>query len=43
MSTADVCVSLDEHSPMNDRSLMVKVMEYMAMGRADRAVPAARR
>ncbi len=34
MSTADVCVSLDEHSPMNDRSLMVKVMEYMAMGRA---------
>jgi glycosyltransferase involved in cell wall biosynthesis len=33
MSTADVCVSLDEHSPMNDRSLMVKVMEYMSMGR----------
>jgi len=33
MSTADVCVSLDVHSPMNDRSLMVKVMEYMAMGR----------
>ena len=33
MSTADVCVSLDEHSPMNDRSLMVKVMEYLAMGR----------
>jgi glycosyltransferase involved in cell wall biosynthesis len=34
LSTADICVSLDEHSPMNDRSLMVKVMEYMAMGRA---------
>jgi glycosyltransferase involved in cell wall biosynthesis len=34
MSTADVCVSLDGHSPMNDRSLMVKVMEYMAMGTA---------
>ena len=34
MATANVCVSLDEHSPMNDRSLMVKVMEYMAMGKA---------
>jgi glycosyltransferase involved in cell wall biosynthesis len=34
MATADVCVSLDEHSAMNDRSLMVKVLEYMAMGRA---------
>jgi glycosyltransferase involved in cell wall biosynthesis len=34
MSTADVCLSLDEHSPMNDRSLMVKVMEYMTMGNA---------
>jgi glycosyltransferase involved in cell wall biosynthesis len=33
LQTADVCVSLEEHSPMNDRSLMVKVMEYMAMGR----------
>jgi glycosyltransferase involved in cell wall biosynthesis len=33
MATADVCVSLDQHSPMNDRSLMVKVLEYMAMGR----------
>ena len=29
-----VCVSLDVHSPMNDRSLMVKVMEYMTMGKA---------
>lgn len=34
MATADVCVSLDEHSPMNDRSLMLKVMEYMAFGKA---------
>jgi glycosyltransferase involved in cell wall biosynthesis len=34
LATADVCVSLDEHSPMNDRSLMVKVLEYMAMGKA---------
>ncbi len=33
MTTADVCVSLDKRNPMNDRSLMVKVMEYMAMGR----------
>ncbi|HEU0250958.1 MAG TPA: glycosyltransferase family 4 protein [Solirubrobacteraceae bacterium] len=34
LQTADVCVSLDDHSPMNDRSLMIKVMEYMAMGKA---------
>src|SRR5205085_11578991 len=33
LATADVCVSLDGHSPMNDRSLMVKVLEYMAVGR----------
>jgi glycosyltransferase involved in cell wall biosynthesis len=33
MATADVCVSLDQRNSMNDRSLMVKVMEYMAMGR----------
>jgi glycosyltransferase involved in cell wall biosynthesis len=33
MTTADVCVSLDESSPLNDRSIMVKVLEYMAMGR----------
>jgi glycosyltransferase involved in cell wall biosynthesis len=33
MTTADVCVSLDQRNPMNDRSLMIKVMEYMAMGR----------
>ena len=33
MTTADVCVSLDTRNPMNDRSLMIKVMEYLAMGR----------
>jgi glycosyltransferase involved in cell wall biosynthesis len=33
MATSDVCVSLDEKNEMNDRSMMVKVMEYMAMGR----------
>jgi glycosyltransferase involved in cell wall biosynthesis len=33
LSTADVCVSLDSRSPMNDRSMMIKVPEYMAMGR----------
>ena len=33
MTTADVCVSLDKRNPMNDRSLMIKVMEYLAMGR----------
>jgi glycosyltransferase involved in cell wall biosynthesis len=33
MATADVCLSLDEPNPMNDRSLMIKVLEYMAMGR----------
>lgn len=34
LATADICVSLDGHSPMNDRSLMVKVLEYMSVGRA---------
>ena len=34
MSTASVCLSLDEHSALNDRSLMIKVLEYMIMGRA---------
>jgi glycosyltransferase involved in cell wall biosynthesis len=33
MTTADVCVSLDRRNALNDRSLMVKVMEYLAMGR----------
>jgi glycosyltransferase involved in cell wall biosynthesis len=33
MATADVCLSVDEQNPMNDRSTMMKVLEYMAMGR----------
>jgi glycosyltransferase involved in cell wall biosynthesis len=33
MATADVCLSLDESNPMNEKSLMIKVLEYMAMGR----------
>jgi glycosyltransferase involved in cell wall biosynthesis len=33
MATAAICLSLDEHSPLNDRSLMIKVLEYMAVGR----------
>lgn len=32
MATADICVSLDERNAMNDRSLMIKVFEYMLMG-----------
>ncbi|HWC10207.1 MAG TPA: glycosyltransferase, partial [Acidimicrobiales bacterium] len=34
VATADVCVSVDERNAMNDRSTMMKVLEYMAMGRA---------
>lgn len=33
MATADVCVSVDEQNAMNDKSTMMKVLEYMAMGR----------
>ena len=33
ISTADVCVSVDEPNPMNDSSTMIKVIEYMLMGR----------
>ena len=33
MSTADVCVGVDEPNPMNDASTMTKVIEYMVMGR----------
>ncbi len=33
MATASVCVSLDERNALNDRSIMIKVLEYMAMGR----------
>lgn len=33
LSTADVCVAPDPANPMNDKSTMNKVMEYMAYGR----------
>jgi glycosyltransferase involved in cell wall biosynthesis len=33
LSTADVCVAPDPKSPMNDKSTMNKVLEYMAYGR----------
>jgi glycosyltransferase involved in cell wall biosynthesis len=33
LSTADVCVSPEPASPLNDASTMIKVAEYMAMGR----------
>jgi glycosyltransferase involved in cell wall biosynthesis len=34
ISTAAVCLSVDPPGPLNDRSTMIKVLEYMAMGRA---------
>jgi len=34
MSTATVCVGVDERNAMNDRAAMRKILEYMAMGRA---------
>jgi glycosyltransferase involved in cell wall biosynthesis len=33
LSTADVCVNPDKPSEMNDMSTMIKVMEYMALGK----------
>lgn len=33
LSTADVCVNPDEANEMNDKSTMIKIMEYMAMGK----------
>ena len=33
ISTADVCVGVDECNSMNDRAAMRKILEYMAMGR----------
>jgi len=33
LSTADVCVAPDPVSPLNDRSTMNKILEYMAMSR----------
>lgn len=34
LSTADVCVNPDRPCEMNDMSTMIKIMEYMAMGKA---------
>jgi glycosyltransferase involved in cell wall biosynthesis len=34
LSTCDVCLAPDPPSPLNDRSTMIKIPEYMAMGRA---------
>jgi glycosyltransferase involved in cell wall biosynthesis len=33
LSTADVCIAPESSSPLNDRSTMIKVLEYMAMAR----------
>ncbi len=34
LSTADVCLAPDPPSPLNDVSTMIKIPEYLAMGRA---------
>jgi glycosyltransferase involved in cell wall biosynthesis len=34
LSTADVCVNPDRVNPMNDKSTMNKILEYMAFGKA---------
>jgi glycosyltransferase involved in cell wall biosynthesis len=33
LSTADVCVNPDKPCEMNDMSTMIKIMEYMALGK----------
>ena len=33
LSTADICVAPDPYNPFNDRSTMIKVMEYMALSK----------
>ena len=33
LSTADVCLSPDPYNPLNDKSTMTKVMEYMTLGK----------
>jgi glycosyltransferase involved in cell wall biosynthesis len=33
LSTADVCVNPDKPCPMNNMSTMIKIMEYMALGK----------
>jgi glycosyltransferase involved in cell wall biosynthesis len=34
LNTSDVCVNPDRANPMNDKSTMNKIMEYMALGKA---------
>ncbi len=33
LNTADICVNADEPNPLNDKSTMNKIMEYMALGK----------
>ena len=33
LSTADICIDSDPKNPFNDRSTMIKMMEYMALGK----------
>src|SRR5690606_7761397 len=33
LNTADICVNPDVANPMNDKSTMNKIMEYMALGK----------
>lgn len=33
LNTADLCVAPDDHNSMNDKSTMIKIMEYMALGK----------
>ena len=33
LSAASICVQPDPHSPLNDKSTMNKLMEYMALGK----------
>ena len=33
LSTADICVDPDPYDPFNDRSTMIKMMDYMAMAK----------
>jgi glycosyltransferase involved in cell wall biosynthesis len=33
LNTADICVNPDEANPMNDKSTMNKIVEYMALGK----------
>jgi glycosyltransferase involved in cell wall biosynthesis len=33
LNTADLCVGPDEYNPLNDKSTMIKIVEYMALGK----------